>query len=45
MIKRNEFIERTLHLIRKKLSEKLPKESSLNGMIDKTKQLINEIYE
>jgi hypothetical protein len=44
MIKRHEFIERTLYLIRKKLNEKLPKESSLNEMIDKTKQIIKEIY-
>ena len=45
MIKRFEFIERTLYLIREKLSKKLPDEATLEEMIEKAKELIKEIYE
>ena len=45
MMKRYEFIERTLYLIRKKLEENLPAETTLDEMINKAKELINEIYE
>ncbi len=43
MIKRHEFIERTLFLIRKELSQQLPNEAILDDMIDKTKKIINKI--
>ena len=45
MIKRYEFIERTLYLIRTKLENKLPSEGTLEEMIDKAKKLIESIYE
>ena len=44
MIKRYDFIERTLYLIRKELSEQLPKETTLDEMIDKAKKIIKNIY-
>ena len=43
MVRRFEFIERTMYLIRKEL-EKLPKEDTLNEMIEKYKELIKKIY-
>ena len=45
MMKRYEFIERTLNLIRQKLGENLPDEATLEEMTDKSKELIDEIYE
>lgn len=44
MVKRHEFIERTLFLIRKKLSERLPDEDTLDEMIKEYKKLVHEIY-
>jgi len=44
MIRRFEFIEKTLYLIRKELSEKLPIEGTLDEMVDKALKLIKEIY-
>jgi len=45
MIKRYEFIERTLYLIRKQLEDNLPEETTLDEMIEKTKSLLHKIYE
>jgi hypothetical protein len=45
MISRHEFIEKTLYLIRKELSNKLPNEDTLENMINKSKELIKNIYE
>lgn len=44
MVKRYDFIERTLYLIRRELSEKLPDEEILDEMIKKAKDIIKEIY-
>jgi hypothetical protein len=44
MIKKHEFIDRTLYLIRKKLEENLPDEVSLNEMIERAKIEIRKIY-
>jgi ASC-1-like (ASCH) protein len=44
MIKKYEFIERTLYLIREKLEKRLPDETTLEEMIEKTKKIIKEIY-
>jgi len=44
MIKKYEFIERTLYLIREKLEKRLSDETTLEEMIEKTKQLIKEIF-
>lgn len=44
MVKRFDFIERTLFLIRKELSEKLPDEEILDDMILKAKEILKEIY-
>jgi len=44
-MKRYEFIEKTLCLIRKELSKKLPCETTEEKMIDKTKKIIENIYE
>jgi hypothetical protein len=41
---RHNFVEKTIYLIRKKLGEKLPKEATLEEMINKTKELIKKIY-
>lgn len=43
MVKRYEFIERILFLIRKKLDD-LPSEATLDEMIEKYKELIKKIY-
>jgi len=44
MIKRYDFIERTIYLIREKLENNLPEEDTLEEMIIKAKELIQEIY-
>ena len=44
MVGRFEFIERTLFIIRKELSENLPNEDILDEMIKKAKEIIKEIY-
>jgi hypothetical protein len=43
-MKRYEFIERTLFLIRSKLEENLPDEADLDEMIEKSTKLIDELY-
>ncbi len=43
-MKRYEFLEQTLHLIRVELSESLPDEATLEEMINKSKELIKNIY-
>lgn len=43
MIKRYEFIERTLYLIRKELEENLPDEDTLDEMVTKTKKIVTKI--
>jgi hypothetical protein len=43
MVKRYEYIERILFLIRKKLEENLPEETTLEEMINKTREKIKEI--
>jgi hypothetical protein len=45
MVKRYEFIERTLYLVRKILSENLPDEATLEEMTNKLEELITKIYE
>lgn len=42
-IKRYEFIEKVLYLIRKKLEQKLPLEATLKKMIDKYREIIKNI--
>jgi len=44
MVKRHEFIERTLYLIRKELSEHLPNEDTFDEMIKKYKEFLKNIY-
>jgi len=44
MIKRYDFIERTIYLIREKLENNLSEEDTLEEMIIKAKELIQEIY-
>jgi hypothetical protein len=44
MEKRYDFIDKTLHIIRKQLSDKLPNEAPLEKMIIKTKELLKDIY-
>lgn len=39
------FIDKTLHVIRKKLSNKLPKEAPLKEMIKITKKLLKDIHD
>jgi hypothetical protein len=43
MIKRYEFIERTLYLIRKELEENLPDEDTLDEIVTKTKKIVTKI--
>lgn len=43
MVKKYDFIDRVLFLIRKKLEEDLPKEATLDEMIQKYEKLIKEI--
>lgn len=43
MIKRYEFIEKTLYLIRKELEKNLPNEDTLDEMIDKAKKIVTKI--
>ena len=43
MEKRHEFVERTLYLIRIDLEQKLPKEATLDEMINKAKKIIAKI--
>ena len=45
MIKKYEFIDRTIHLIRTKLEEKLSIEATLEEMLYIAKQVIKELYE
>jgi hypothetical protein len=45
MIKRYDFIERTIYLIRKQLEENLPEETTLDEMVEKTKSILKKIYE
>ena len=42
MIKKDEFIDRTLYLIKKLLEEYLPKETTLEEMIDKRDKLLQK---
>jgi hypothetical protein len=44
MIKKYDFIEKTIYIIKKKLEKNLPQEAILEEMIDKTKELIKEIF-
>ena len=43
MMKRYDFIDRTIYLIRKELEQKLPNETTLDEFIDKAKELIKKI--
>lgn len=42
MVKKHEFIDKTVHLVRIAL-EKLPKEGTLDEMVDKRKELLDKI--
>jgi phage regulator Rha-like protein len=42
MMKRYDFIEKTLYLIRKLLEEYLPKEATLDEMIEKRNKLLQK---
>ena len=44
MVKKYEFIDRILYLIRKRLEKNLPDETSLSEMIEKAKIEIKKIY-
>lgn len=43
MVKKYEFIERLVYLIREKLENNLPGENTLEEMLEKAKVLIKEI--
>lgn len=45
MMKKYEFIERTIYLIREKLEKGLMNEATLDEMVEKSKDLIKEIYD
>ena len=45
MIKKFEFVERTLYLIRKLLEENLPKEATLTDMIEKRDRLLQKFMQ
>lgn len=42
MEKRFEFVDRTIHLIRKLLEDHLPKEGTLDEMVQKRNQLLEK---
>jgi len=44
MEKRFEFIEKFLHLTRKKLEKNLPKEGTLEEMMEDAKKIIDKIF-
>lgn len=44
MMKRYDFVDRTVAIIREKLEKNLPQEATLEELIEKAKELINEIY-
>jgi len=44
MEKREDFIEKILHLIRKKLEENLPKEGTLEEMMEGSEKIIDKIF-
>jgi len=44
VIKRYEFIERTLYLIRKTLEDKLSEEATLNEFIEEFKKAIERLF-
>jgi hypothetical protein len=43
MIKKYDFIDKTIHLIREKLEDSFPTEDTLEVMLEKTKELLKEI--
>jgi hypothetical protein len=43
-MKRHDFVDRMLYLIREKLENNLPEETTLEEMIEIAKELINKIY-
>jgi len=44
MIKRHEFIERSLHLLRKEMENNLPFEATLEEMLIELKKIINNLF-
>lgn len=44
MVRRYDFVDRTIAIIREKLEKNLPQEATLEEMIGKTKELIKEIF-
>jgi len=44
MVKRYDFVDRVIYLIREKLENNLPDEVTLDEMIVKYKELIKEIF-
>jgi len=44
MIKRNDFVERSIYLLREKLEENLPLEATLDEMVEIARELIKEIF-
>lgn len=42
MIKRYEFVDRTLHLLRMELENHLPNEGTLDEMVQKRDKLLNQ---
>lgn len=44
MITREDFIKKTINLIRKKIQKELPNEATLEEMIDKFKREIKNMY-
>ena len=43
MIKRFEFIEKIIYLLRKELEENLPEEAPLNEMCEKLNKILNRL--
>ena len=45
MMKRYDFVDRTIYLIRKELEQNLPDEDTLDEMIKKAKEIIYKLYD
>lgn len=43
MMRRHDFVEKTLYLIREQLEKHLPQEATLDEMIEKAKELIKKV--
>lgn len=43
-MKKYDFVDRTLYLIRRELEEHLPIEATLDEMIEETKKIMKQLY-